>query len=187
MMSNGVNNPSGILFTATGPLFIIFAPLASAITAPNGIVQKAISTMLGLIGADITSDRAIPALAFLYGFWTFAGSGALSIAGQAMARTAGYDNANPRKHRASLDGLPLRLVSAHSALMEIFPLFAVTACLVQVIAPGDQQARNLVGLHVLLRIFAYYPGYLAGIPRLRSVSHVLSTSALFRTLWLLTM
>ncbi|KAJ5555014.1 hypothetical protein N7535_007456 [Penicillium sp. DV-2018c] len=185
-MSNGINNPSGIFFTATGPLYLIFAPVTSAITAPNGIVQNAISTVLTLVGGDITSDRAIPALALLYGFWAFAGSGALSVAGQAMARATGYDNDHPRKHRAALDGLPLRLVSAHNSLLEIFPLFAATACLAQVIAPGDQQIRNLVGLHVLAKTFAFYPSYLAGIPPLRSMSHVISVSALLRTLWLLT-
>jgi uncharacterized MAPEG superfamily protein len=163
----------------------VFAPVASAITAPNGIVQSAIDTALSLVGGDITSDRAIPALALLYGFWSFAGSGALSVAGQAMSRSAGLDNDHPRKHRASLDGLPLRLMSAHHSLLEIFPLFATAACLAQVLAPGDQQIRNLLGLHVLMKTFAFYPAYVAGIAPLRSLSHLLSVSAVIRALWLL--
>jgi hypothetical protein len=71
--------------------------------------------------AAITSGRAIPALSALYLFWTFGASGALSAAGQAMGRAEGFDNDHPRKHVGQLDGLPLRLRSAHYALMENFP------------------------------------------------------------------
>jgi uncharacterized MAPEG superfamily protein len=69
----------------------------------------------------ITSGRAIPALATLYLFWTFGASGAISAAGQAMGRREGLDNEHPRKYVHTLDGLPLRLRSAHYALMENFP------------------------------------------------------------------
>jgi hypothetical protein len=37
-----------------------------------------------------------------------------------MARADGLDNAHPRKHVGALDGLPLRLRSAHYALLENF-------------------------------------------------------------------
>lgn len=70
---------------------------------------------------SITSGRAIPALSALYLFWTFGASGALSAAGQAMAREDGLDKNHPRKYANDLDGLPLRLRSAHYALMENFP------------------------------------------------------------------
>lgn len=70
---------------------------------------------------SITSGRAIPALSALYLFWTFGASGAISAAGQAMGRAEGLDNDHPRKHVGKLDGLPLRLRSAHYALMENFP------------------------------------------------------------------
>jgi hypothetical protein len=69
----------------------------------------------------ITSGRAIPALSAIYLFWTFGASGAISAAGQAMAREEGLDNDHPRKHIHELEGLPLRLRSAHYALMENFP------------------------------------------------------------------
>jgi uncharacterized MAPEG superfamily protein len=38
-----------------------------------------------------------------------------------MGREDGFDNEHPRKHVGELDGLPLRLRSAHYALMENFP------------------------------------------------------------------
>jgi len=38
-----------------------------------------------------------------------------------MGREEGLDNDHPRKHVGELDGLPLRLRSAHYALMENFP------------------------------------------------------------------
>jgi hypothetical protein len=71
--------------------------------------------------AAITSGRAIPALSAIYLFWTFGASGAISAAGQAMGREEGLDNDHPRKHIHQLEGFPLRLRSAHYALMENFP------------------------------------------------------------------
>lgn len=68
----------------------------------------------------ITSGYAIPALSALYILFTFGFSGAASAAGQAMGRAEGFDNDHPRKHVGKLDGLPLRLRSAHYALMENF-------------------------------------------------------------------
>lgn len=38
-----------------------------------------------------------------------------------MGREEGFDNDHPRKHVHNLEGLPLRLRSAHYALMENFP------------------------------------------------------------------
>jgi uncharacterized MAPEG superfamily protein len=38
-----------------------------------------------------------------------------------MASEEGYDNNHPRKHIGKLEGLPLRMRSAHYALMENFP------------------------------------------------------------------
>ena len=38
-----------------------------------------------------------------------------------MGRREGLDNDHPRKHVHQLEGLPLRLRSAHYALMENFP------------------------------------------------------------------
>jgi hypothetical protein len=38
-----------------------------------------------------------------------------------MGREEGFDNDHPRKHIHTLQGFPLRLRSAHYALMENFP------------------------------------------------------------------
>ncbi|KAJ5780390.1 hypothetical protein N7457_005550 [Penicillium paradoxum] len=185
-MSNGINNPSGIFIAATGPIYLALAPLASKIAAPNGIVQQLTETLVSLATrSDVAPARAIPALTLVYALWSFVGSSALSVAGQAMSRSAGLDHDHPRKHRSNMEGVPLRLMSAHHALIEIFPLFAAAACFAQVLAPGDQQIRNLLGLHVLLKTFVFYPSYVAGVSPVRSLSHILSTSAIIRVLWLL--
>jgi len=95
------------------------------LTKPDSIVQSLTHALIkllpGVSTAAITSGRAIPALSALYLFWTFGASGAISAAGQAMGREEGFDNDHPRKHVGQLDGLPLRLRSAHYALMENFP------------------------------------------------------------------
>lgn len=84
-----------------------------------------------------------------------------------------------------MEGIPLRLMSAHHSLIENFPLFAAGACLAQVLAPGDQQVLNLLGLHVLLKVFVFYPSYVVGFAPTRSLSHLLSVSAIIRVFWLL--
>lgn len=149
-------------------------------------MQKLIEAAVSLTGRnDVEFDRAIPALTLVYAFWAFAGSGAISVAGQAMSRSEGLDNNHPREHRQNMRGLPLRLMSAHYSLMEIFPLFASAACLARGLAPGEQQILNLLGLHVLLKLFVFYPSYVFNISPMRSLSHLLSVSAIFRVFWLL--
>lgn len=150
-------------------------------------MQKLIEAALSLtVRSDVASNRMVPALTLVYAVWTFAGSGAISVAGQAMSRSEGLDNNHPRKHRQNMTGLPLRLMSAHHSLMENFPLFASAACLSQGLAPGEQQILNLLGLHVLLKLFIFYPSYVFNISPIRSLSHLLSTAVIFRVFWLLT-
>ncbi|CAI7604142.1 unnamed protein product [Penicillium glandicola] len=183
-MFSGVNNPSGIFFAATAPVYLALVPISAAITKPGSIVQKLVEVVINCtVGSNAAPDRAIPALTVLYAFWTFAGSSALSGAAQAMSRAQGLDSDHPRKHRANMEGLPLRLMSAHLSLMENFPLFAAGACLAQVLAPDDQQILNLLGLHVLLKVFVYYPSYVAGYAPPRSLSHLLSISTVIRVFW----
>lgn len=156
-------------------------------TKPNGVTQKLSETLIQLIPgvgiSSISSGRAIPALSALYLFWTFGASGAASAAGQAMAREEGLDNNEPRKHINSLDGLPLRLRSAHYALMENFPAFALAAALSQVIAPTDSQIVNLLGYHVIAKLLVHYPAYLANIALPRTLAHISATSALINVCW----
>jgi uncharacterized MAPEG superfamily protein len=134
-------------------------------------------------GGSIPSDRIIPALSALYVFWTFGGSGAISSAGQAMSREEGLDINHPRKHISQMSGLPLRLRSAHYALVENFPAFALAAALAQVLAPRDAQIVNLLGLHVLSKVFVHYPTYLLDVAPPRTVAHILATASVVNVCW----
>ncbi|KAJ5360504.1 hypothetical protein N7517_009695 [Penicillium concentricum] len=117
------HNPSGIFLAATGPVDLVknaLARVAAAITKPESTVQKLVEIVVDYtVGSDVAPIRAIPALAVLYAFWTFAGSSSFSVAGQTMSRSHGLDNDHPRKHRGNMEGLPLRLMSAHHSLVEI--------------------------------------------------------------------
>lgn len=125
----------------------------------------------------------MPALSALYTFWTFGGSGAVSAAGQAMGRADGLDNKHPRKHIHNLSGLPLRMRSAHYGLLENFPAFALAAALTQLLAPNNREIINLLGFHVLVKLFVYYPAYLLDIDLPRTLAHVTSISAVINVCW----
>jgi hypothetical protein len=82
---------------AFGPVFLAFIPVTNYVTAPNGLVQKAIETLVSLIpGSSIPSDRVIPALSAFYIFWTFGATGAASAAGLAASRKEGLDDKRMR-------------------------------------------------------------------------------------------
>ena len=168
---------------AFGPVFLAAVPITSYITKPGGFVQSVIETVLKLIPGSIPSDRVIPGLSAIYIFWTFAGSGAISAAGQAASRPEGLDDNEPRKFVNNMFGLPLRMRSAHYNLMEMFPGFALTAALAQTLAPKNQQILNLLGLHVLAKCLVYYPCYLLKIGPVRSLSHVVATGAVINVAW----
>ncbi|KAL1609912.1 hypothetical protein SLS60_001577 [Paraconiothyrium brasiliense] len=184
---NGIINPSGAALLGAAPLYLALIPLTSYLTKPNSVVQKLSETLIRLIPgvgmSTVSSGRAIPALSAIYLFWTFGASGAASAAGQAMAREEGLDNDHPRKHVTHLEGLPLRLRSAHYALMENFPGFALAAALAQVIAPTDTQVVNLLGFHVIAKLLVHYPAYLANIAVPRTLAHISATSALINICW----
>ena len=177
-------NPSQI---AIGPVFTPFylvgVPITAYLTRPGGVFQSILETTLKIIPGTVPSDRVIPALSALYVFWAFGGSGAFSAAGQAMAREEGLDNNCPRKHIHKLDGLPLRMRSAHYGLIENFAGFALAAALQQSINPRDQQNINLLGLHVFLKVFVYYGSYIADIAPPRTLSHVFATSSVIAVCW----
>lgn len=176
-------NPSGLVMAAFGPVFLAAVPMTSYITKPGGYVQTIVETTLKLVPGTIPSDRVIPAMSAIYIFWTFAGTGAISAAGQAASRSEGLDDYEPRKYVNNLVGLPLRMRSAHYNLMEMFPGFALAAALAQTTAPGNQQILNLLGLHVLLKCSVYYPCYLLNWGTPRSFSHLFATGALINVAW----
>jgi len=182
---DGVVNINGLLGVAFGPVFLAFIPVTNYVTAPNSVVQKAIETLLSLIpgAASTASDRVIPALSAFYIFWTFAATGAISAAGLGASRKEGLDSNHPRKDVNALTGLPLRLRSAHYNTMEMFPGFALAAALTQVSAPTNQSLINLLGLHVLLKTFVYYPAYVLDIAPLRSLAHLGATASVINVAW----
>ncbi|CAF9919354.1 MAG: hypothetical protein GOMPHAMPRED_001757 [Gomphillus americanus] len=201
---NGVLNPGGAVVLAAAPMYLALIPLTyvirhissdrfeliyfrSYLTNADSTVQKLGETLINLIpgvaSSSMTSGRAIPALSAIYLFWTFGASGAASAAGQAMAREEGLDNNHPRKHTNNLNGLPLRLRSAHYALMENFPAFALAAALAQIIAPADVQVANLLTYHVIAKLLVHYPAYLANLALPRTLAHISATSALINVCW----
>lgn len=175
-------NPSGAAISGFTAAYLIGVPITSSITKTDGVFQSLIQGALDFFPGGVAPGRTIPALTALYVFMTFGASGAISAAGQAMARREGLDN-NPRKHVHNLDGLPLRMRSAHYNLLENFAGFAVAASLAQSLAPADPQIANLLGLHVLLKTGLYYVSYLANIAPPRTLSHVLATSAVINVCW----
>lgn len=47
--------------------------------------------------------------------------------------------------------------------MENFPAFALAAALTQVLAPSNQEVVNLLGFHVLAKLFVHYPAYIFNV------------------------
>lgn len=85
-----------------------------------------------------------------------------------------------------LRGLPLRMHSAHAHMMETFPAFALAAGLTMTLAPTNQTLLNLLGLHVMAKLFVFWPSYIANVGTPRSLGHVLATSSLVSVAWKLT-
>ncbi|KAI9657233.1 MAG: hypothetical protein M1831_004422 [Alyxoria varia] len=161
-------------------------PITAYLSQPDSIVQKILGSLLqvsgssglGASGAALISDKAkaIPALSLLYLFITYAASA----------------GGKPRKHEGTLTGLPLRLRSAHLNLMDTFPAYALSAALSyasltstrgNVNTPAQQLIVNLLGLHVLLKVFVYLPAYYGDVFPLRGPSHVMSIGVLGAVLW----
>ena len=161
LREDGVTNPGGLAMAGFGFVFLAAVPLTSWVAQPAGLLEKAVNgvcssvAFLGTAGASskVSPTGKIAALSTLYVAITYAFSGAASAAGVAAGNEEGRDNNYPRAQVANLKGLPLRLHSAHYNLMEMFPGFALTAALAQTMAPGDQTLINLLGLHVLSKVF----------------------------------
>jgi uncharacterized MAPEG superfamily protein len=67
--------------------------------------------------------------------------------------------------------------------MEVFPAFALAASLVANLAPTDQHLINLLGLHVVAKLFVFWPSYLANNDALRGIGHLTSTGSLVSVLY----
>ena len=161
LRADGVVRPQGLAMAGFGAIFLAAVPLTSWIAQPNSLLEKTVNGLcssiayIGSAGANskVSQTGKIAALSTLYIAMTYAFSGAGSAAGLESGVEGGRDNNHPRKQVAKLEGLPLRLHSAHYNLMEMFPGFALSAALAQTIAPGDQALVNLLGLHVLSKVF----------------------------------
>jgi uncharacterized MAPEG superfamily protein len=65
--------------------------------------------------------------------------------------------------------------------MEVFPAFALAAALTATLAPTNQHLINLLGVHVVAKLFVFWPAYLANLDGLRGIGHLVSTGALVST------
>jgi hypothetical protein len=61
--------------------------------------------------------------------------------------------------------------------------FALAAALAQVVAPTDAQVVNLLGFHVIAKLFVHYPAYLSNIAVPRTFAHISATAALINVCW----
>jgi len=182
---DGVVNPSGLAMVGFSGAFFAAIPVTSWIAQPGGLLEKAVNGVCHSVAyvSSAGASSAVPqsgkiaALGALYIAVTYAISGANSAAGVASGNKEGRDNNYPRTQVANLKGLPLRLHSAHYNLLEMFPGWAIAAALTQAIAPTDQGLVNLLGLHVLSKVFVYYPSYLLNVSPTRSLAHVLATAS----------
>ncbi|KAK4553435.1 hypothetical protein LTR86_009492 [Recurvomyces mirabilis] len=185
LKEDGVVNPKGLAMAGFGGLFIAAVPLTSWIAQENGLAEGLVNGVcsavawLGSAGSTsrVAQTGKIAALSTLYIAMTYAFSGAGSAAGVEAGNEEGRDNNHPRSQVQNLQGLPLRLYSAHSNLMEMFGGFGLTAALTAAIAPADQSLINLLGLHVISKCFIYYPAYLFNVGPARTVAHVLATAS----------
>lgn len=185
-------NPKGIY---SGLMFLSYLGLipltdyAARTGALQYLVRATVSLLPGcasLVADDddpLAGPGVIPALAALYLFVSHGATGALSGAGQAMARREGLDRSHSRRHLGRLAGLPLRLYSAHQNLLETFPAWALGAALTQALRPGDAHLVGLLGLHVLAKVFVYYPAYLADVPAVRGATHLFANAAAINVCW----
>lgn len=161
LRSDGVVRPVGLSTAAVGGVFLAFIPLTTWLAQPNTLLSQALTGVCRTLAyistfgrtSSTSSTGKLAALSTLYIAFTYAFSGAASAAGTDAACEEGRDNSHPRKQVERLSGLPLRLHSAHYNLMEMFPGFALSAALTQAMAPGDEVLVNLLGLHVLCKVF----------------------------------
>lgn len=67
--------------------------------------------------------------------------------------------------------------------METFGGYALAASLAMALAPTNQHVVNLLGLHVMSKVFLFWPSYLANVGASRSIGHILSVGSLIGVAW----
>jgi len=182
---DGVVNPGGLAMLGFSGVFFAFVPVTSWLAQPNGLLEKAVNGVISSVAyvssagatATVAPANQIAALSALYLAVTYAISGAGSAAATTAGNKDGRDNNAPRAQNANLTGLPLRLWSGHHHLVEFFPSWAVVAALTQINAPNDRVLLNLLGLHVISKVFVHYPSYIFNVGATRSLGHVVATAS----------
>lgn len=154
-------NPKGFALLGSDLLFVATIPLTSFLAQPNGILEKVVNALCRSVAfvssagssSRVSQSKKIASLSALYLYITYAFSGTASATGVNAGTKEGRDHSKPRTQVQNLKGLPLRLHSAHYNLLENFGGFALSAALTQSMAPADQTLINLLGLHVLSKVF----------------------------------
>ena len=154
-------NLKGLAFVGASVLFIPALVLTSWIARPNGVLEKAVNGLCNGIALVFSADSRrevaqsskIAALSTLYIAVTYGITGVAGVAGVNAGNKEGRDNCHPRAQVKDMQGLPLRMYSAHCNLTEKFPGVNLTEALAQTMAPGNRVIINLLGLHVISKVF----------------------------------
>jgi len=166
-------------------LYVMLMPVASALTRPTGYFSLFLDQVYGP-----RDSQSVVKVVGLAAFFTYSFTAVASVYGQA-SYPGGYQARSPRLVKSQLRGFPHRLVAAHEALMESFPLLATTAAFV---LATHSVAKNSTGspsvtlidglfLHVFIKHVLYYTAYLADAPFVRTNLHTFSVSVLLSVLY----
>lgn len=85
-----------------------------------------------ILSIPVSPERLPVALLMVGFFSTWILTASASVAANGAGHKDGYVNKEPRIHKHKLEGVYHRITSAHSALIEFFPAFAVATALVQI-------------------------------------------------------
>lgn len=127
-------------------------------------------------------NREIASLSLFYVLIAWGATVTMSIMGQCMGNSEGYQNKEPRLNKISLRGLPHRLTALHANLLETFPVFVICAVFTYMMEPFNPHLIELLSIHVFAKILLYIPFYAADLDLLRSSSHTLAIGACIRIL-----
>ncbi|KAG8854691.1 hypothetical protein FRB96_007376 [Tulasnella sp. 330] len=193
--SHGSTTQAGV--TVTG-FFLGCIPLSAGLARTSFIQSFLTSTFRfglncfgGIAGAPTLiqggSQEAMKLLIFasaFNAFMTYAVTPGLSIAGQVTC--VPYQNKEPRTALKHLYGKGQRMYATHQNMMETFPIFALTAGIIDSCAPPTSTSDVLltyVLMHVFFKTAVYIPAYVFDIDVARTTSHALSIGACVSALW----
>lgn len=104
-----------------------------------------------------------------FAFWCILAAGLLPILAIVPVKIRrDYDNADPRRYYATLEGLPKRAIAAHQNALEAFPFFAAGVIVAHLGAAPALGTNVLAGAFVLLRL-GHIAAYWGDRPNIRSL------------------